>query len=82
MYKDEDFEGIRNATFHPEFDESRFMGHLKVVLEFIVANGDDLYDKPYIVMFGENLNMDWTCFISVNASAIKIGSECGWLQSG
>ena len=34
-------------------------------------------------MFGENLNMDWTCFISVNASAIKFGTtvdECDYTQ--
>ena len=71
MYVDEDFVDIRNATFHPEFDEERFMEHLQVVLDYIVGNGDELFDKPYLVMFGENLNMDWTCFISVNARAIR-----------
>ena len=75
MYKDEAFEDIKNATFHPIIDQQRFIEHLKVVLDFIVTVGDDLFDKPYIVMFGENLNMDWTCFISVNARAVKVGDS-------
>ena len=75
MYKDENFEGIKNATFHPEFDNSRFLAYSKVVLEFILSNRDDLFVKPYIAMFGENLTMDWTCFISVNAGSIGSVSE-------
>jgi GNAT superfamily N-acetyltransferase len=63
----ETFDAMRCATFHPEFDNERFMGYAKVVLDFIYMNRTELFAKPYIVMFGENLTMDWTCYVSVNA---------------
>ena len=49
---------LSKATFDPMFDNERFMEHAKEVMVYIFANWRELFAKPYIVMFGENLNMD------------------------
>ena len=67
---DQDFDQIRSATFHPDFDNQRFMAHAKDLMAYIYANCEELFSKPYIVMFPEDLNMDWTCFVAVNAGTI------------
>ena len=69
MYKDEAFDDMKEATFHSLIDNGRFLAYSKDVVNFVLAN-PDLFRKPYIAMFGENLTMDWTCFIAVNAGTI------------
>lgn len=73
LYTDSDFDEMKRATFHPEFDNERFIDCAQVVVTFIRGNHEDLFEKPYIVMFGEDLDMDWTCFVSVNAGTIGTG---------
>jgi hypothetical protein len=74
-YRDTVFEGFGSAMFHPEFDGERFMEAAKVLMNYILANRDELFVKPYIIMFGEDLDMDWTCFLSVNAGASHLVGE-------
>jgi GNAT superfamily N-acetyltransferase len=70
VYCGVDFEDLKTSTFHPVFDNERFMGYAEDVMVYIYANCEELFSKPYIVMFGEDLFMDWTCFVAVNAGAI------------
>lgn len=58
----------QKSTEMDSCDIQKFFG------DYIYANGNDLFCKPYIVMLSEKLDMDWTCFISVNAGAIASGS--------
>jgi hypothetical protein len=44
-------------------------------MNYIWANREELFAKPYIVMFGEDLNMDWTRFVAVNAGTIDSVGE-------
>ena len=71
MIIQENHQEMKSSTFHSEFDNERFIGFAKIVLNFILVNRTELFAKPYIVMFGENMNMDWKCFISVNAGTIS-----------
>ena len=75
LYIDEEFADMKRATFHPEFDNERFMECATIIMKYIWANREELFAKPYIVMFGEDLNMDWTCFLSVNAGTIDSVGE-------
>ena len=72
MYTGGNFKEIETvSTFHPLFDNKRFMGYAKDVMVYIYANCEELFSKPYIVMFGEDdLHMDWTYFVAANAGAI------------
>ena len=87
-YADPAFEDRKNAIFHPEFDDLQFMKYAGKVFDYVLAN-PDIFKKPYIIIFGENLDMDWSCFIAVNAYAIthdrdqqcEPGSEvCGFIH--
>ena len=57
-YRDTLFKGFGSAMFHPVFDGERFMEAAKVLMNYILANRDKLFVKPYIIMFGEDLDMD------------------------
>ena len=72
IYDDKDATNkpMKQATFHPIFDNKRFMEYAQIVVEYILTY-PDLFMKKYIVMFAENLDMDWTCFIAVNAGFIR-----------
>ena len=63
------------------FDSERFIEHAKEVMVYILANCRELFAKPYIVMFGEDLNMDCTCFVSVNAGS-PIGDGGRYKEGG
>ena len=73
--RDSVFKGFGSAMFHPEIDGERFMEAAKVFMNHILANRDELFVKPYKIMFGKDLDMDWTCFLSVNAEASQLVGE-------
>ena len=83
VYKEYD---IKDATFHPVHDNHRFIRDANTVVTYIRGN-PSVFSKPFIAMCAESDQMDWTCFISVNAGSIGEESQlkvrekvCGFLH--
>ena len=46
VYTGGNFEEIKTATFHPVFDNVRFMGYVKDIMVYIYANCEELFPSP------------------------------------